>query len=102
MRGIDFAEARARLRIAEVLELMGYEPRRLVGQQARGPCPLHGSRSPGSRVFAVHGHKNVFHCFACGAGGTSRGCLFPREQGDELCLILEASKPTMSGSWTDR
>jgi DNA primase len=71
MRGIDFAEARARVRIAEVLALMGYEPRRLVGPQGRGPCPLHRSRSPGSRVFAVHWHKNVYHCFACGAGGNA-------------------------------
>jgi len=71
MRGIDFAEARARLRIAEVLELMGYEPRHQLGQQVRGPCPLHGSRSASSRVFAVHWHKNVFHCFVCGAGGNA-------------------------------
>jgi DNA primase len=71
MRGIDFAEARARIRIVEVLALMGYQPRRLVGQQARGPCPLHRSRSPSSRVFAVHWHKNVYHCFACGAGGNA-------------------------------
>ena len=71
MRGIDFTEARARLRIAEVLGLMNYEPRRLVGQQARGPCPLHGSRSPGGRVFAVHWQKNIFHCFVCGAGGNA-------------------------------
>jgi DNA primase len=71
MRGLDFAEARARLRIAEVLDLMGYEPRRIVGQQGRGPCPLHRSRSARSRVFAVHLHKNVYHCFSCGAGGNA-------------------------------
>ena len=71
MPGIDFAEARARVRIAEVLALMGYEPRRLLGPQGRGPCPLHRSRSPKSRVFAVHWHKNVYHCFACGAGGNA-------------------------------
>jgi DNA primase len=71
MRGIDFAEARARLRIAEVLALMKYQPRRQRGPQARGPCPLHGSRSAGSCVFAVHWQKNVFHCFVCGAGGNA-------------------------------
>lgn len=71
MRGIDFAEARARLRIAEVLDLMGYRPRRIVRQQARGPCPLHRSCSARSRVFAVHLHKNVYHCFACGAAGNA-------------------------------
>jgi DNA primase len=71
MRGIDFAEARAQVRIAEVLDLIGYEPRRIVGGQTRGPCPLHRSRSPTSRVFAVHLHKNVYHCFACGAAGNA-------------------------------
>lgn len=71
MRGIDFREARAQVRIGEVLELMGCELRRVVGEQARGPCPLHRSRSARSRVFAVHLGKNVYHCFACGAGGTA-------------------------------
>jgi DNA primase len=55
----------------EVLDLMGYQPRRIVGGQARGPCPLHRSRSATSRVFAVHLHKNLYHCFACGAGGNA-------------------------------
>jgi DNA primase len=71
MRGIDFREARARVRIGEVLALMGCELRRLLGRQARGPCPLHRSRSATSRVFAVHLDKNVYHCFACGAGGNA-------------------------------
>jgi DNA primase len=71
MRGIDYAEARKEVRIAEVLDLMGYKPRRIVGSQGRGPCPLHCSQSPRSRIFAVHWHKNVYHCFACGAGGNA-------------------------------
>ena len=69
MPGIDFREARARVRIAEVLALMGLEPRRVLGGQARGPCPLHRSQSSTSRVFAVHLVKNSYHCFRCGAGG---------------------------------
>lgn len=72
MRGIDFREARARVRIGEVLALMGYQWRRLVGgAQARGPCPLHRSRSASSRAFAVHLGKNVYHCFVCGAAGNA-------------------------------
>jgi DNA primase len=71
MRGIDYAEARTQVRIAEVLDLMGYQPRRIVGGQGRGPCPLHRSQSPRSRIFAVHLHKNVYHCFVCGAGGNA-------------------------------
>ena len=71
MRGVDFREARARVQIAEVLDLMSYQPRRIVGQQGRGPCPLHRSRSSASRVFAVHEHKNLFHGFVGGAGGNA-------------------------------
>jgi DNA primase len=71
MPGIDFREAKARLRIAEVLDLIGFQPQRLQGAQVRGPCPLHRSRSATSRVFAVHLTRNVYHCFACGASGNA-------------------------------
>jgi DNA primase len=71
MPAIDYREARARLRLAAVLELLGYEPRWRQGEQIRGPCPLHGSGSPTSRVFAAHLGKNVYHCFRCGAGGNA-------------------------------
>jgi DNA primase len=71
MPAIDYRRARAALRLAEVLELIGYEPRCRHGQQWRGPCPLHGSRSATSRVFAVHLGKNLFHCFGCNAGGNA-------------------------------
>ncbi len=71
MPAIDYRRAREQLRLAEVLQLIGYEPRWRQGQQGRGPCPLHGSRSSGSRVFCVHLGKNLFHCFRCGAGGNA-------------------------------
>src|SRR5438552_10731475 len=58
MRGIDFREARAQVRIAAVLDLIGFVPRQVLGAQARGPCPLHRSRNASSRVFAVHLSKN--------------------------------------------
>jgi DNA primase len=71
MPGIDYRRARARLRLARVLELIDWQPCRRHGQQGRGPCPLHGSRSPASLVFAVHLGKDLFHCFRCGAGGNA-------------------------------
>jgi DNA primase len=71
MPGIDYRLARACVRLGEVLELIGYQPRTRVGAQLRGPCPLHGSRSPTSRSFAAHLDKNVYHCFVCGAGGNA-------------------------------
>ena len=71
MPAIDYRRARAQLRLAEVLELIGYQPRWRRGPQWRGPCPLHGSRSATSRSFAAHLGKNLFHCFRCGAGGNA-------------------------------
>jgi DNA primase len=71
MPGIDFREARARLRLAAVLELLDFVPRSRWNDQLRGPCPVHGSRSATSRSFAAHLGKNVWHCFRCGAGGNA-------------------------------
>ena len=71
MPGIDYREARARLPLAAVLELIGFVPHRVLGQQARGPCPLHGSHSATSRSFAAHLGKNVYYCFRCSAKGNA-------------------------------
>jgi DNA primase len=71
MPGIDFREARARLPLAEVLHLVGFQPRSRGGQPLRGPCPVHRSRRPTSRSFAAHLGKGVWHCFVCGAGGNA-------------------------------
>jgi hypothetical protein len=69
--GIDDRAARADIRLAEVLDLIGWQPRWRHGEQGRGPCPLHGSRSSTSRVFAAHLGKNSYHCFRGGAGGNA-------------------------------
>jgi DNA primase len=71
MPGIDYRRVRSQIRIAEVLELMGYRPRRCLGPQGRGPCPLHRSRSATSCCFAVHLGKNVYHCFRSEAKGNT-------------------------------
>jgi DNA primase len=71
MPGIDYRAARAGIRLIEVLELIAYQPRYRRGDVWRGPCPLHGSQSATSRVFAVELSKNVYHCFRCGAGGNA-------------------------------
>ena len=69
MPGIDYRDARKRVRLAEVLELIGFETRAGFGDQLRGPCPVHNSRSATSRSFAAHLGKGVWHCFRCKAGG---------------------------------
>jgi DNA primase len=69
MPGIDYRAARAAIRIREVLELLSFAPTRRRGDELRGPCPLHGSRSPTSRSFAVNLAQDAYHCFVCGAAG---------------------------------
>lgn len=69
MAGIDFVLLRRQLSLTQVLDLIGFTPTTRCGSQLRGPCPVHGSKSPRSRSFAAHVAKNCWHCFCCGAGG---------------------------------
>jgi DNA primase len=69
MPGIDYAELRARIAIAGVLRLCGFEAVDTSGDQVRGPCPIHGSTFPTSRSFSANLRKNNFRCFKCGAAG---------------------------------
>ena len=71
MPGIDYRAARALLPLVDVLGLLGFVPRRRHGQQLRGPCPVHRSRSATSRSFAAHRGENAWHCFGCGVGGNA-------------------------------
>ena len=105
MPGIDFREVRARLRLAEVLELLGFVPRTRVGDQLHGPCPVHGSKSPTSRSFAAHLGKNAWHCFGCGVGGNALD-LWVAVTGQplhaavcDLCQRLGRDVPWLRGGW---
>jgi DNA primase len=71
MPGVDFRQLRERVSMRDVLGLLGWQPRARRGEQLRGPCPLHRSRSPTSRCFAVPVGKKVYHCFRCGASGNA-------------------------------
>jgi len=68
---LDLRQVRADLRLAEVLQLLGWTARARGGLQVRGPCPVHGSRSPSSRSFSAHLDKKVWQCFRCGASGNA-------------------------------
>jgi DNA primase len=68
---IDYRQARAEVRLHDVLTLLNWTARLSSGAQVRGPCPVHGSRSPTSRVFSAHLGRQLWHCFACGAGGNA-------------------------------
>jgi DNA primase len=67
--GVDFHELRSQVSIDQVLELLGFVPASTRGDQARGPCPIHGSSSPRSRSFSVDLGKNAYRCFTCGSKG---------------------------------
>ena len=69
MPGIDYREARQRVRLSEVLGLLDFEPTARAVDKVRGPCPVHRSRTAGSRSFAAHLGKGVWKCFSCGSGG---------------------------------
>lgn len=69
MVSVDFQAVRRAVSIAQVLEVIGFEPTERRGDQWRGPCPVHGSKSPKSRSFSVNLRKNAFRCFRCGAAG---------------------------------
>jgi DNA primase len=71
MPALDYREARARLQLVEVLEMLGFQPSRRRGDQVRGPCPVHRSRRQTSRSFAAQLRQQVWHCFGCGAGGNA-------------------------------
>jgi hypothetical protein len=63
MPGIDFQAVRDRVPMSRVLELIHYEPFSRLGEQLRGPCPIHKSESPRSRSFSVDLCGNRFQCF---------------------------------------
>lgn len=76
MPPIDFRAARSEIRLAEVLQLLGWRARERRGEQVRGRCPLPTSRcaaeqTPQSRSFSAHLGKSVWRCFRCEAGGNT-------------------------------
>ncbi len=70
MPGIDFQEVRSQIDIQQVLDLIGFVPTARVGHRLRGPCPIHGSYFPRSRVFSVSLLHNRYRCFKCHSAGT--------------------------------
>lgn len=69
MPGIDFAAVQAEVPMLEVLRWIGFVPVARRGDQLRGPCPIHRSRSARSRVFSVNVLENVCYCHRCHFGG---------------------------------
>jgi DNA primase len=67
--GVDFHAVRSLILMSDVLALIGFAATVSSGDQLRGPCPIHGSSSPTSRIFSVHLSRNSYQCFKCGSKG---------------------------------
>lgn len=95
MRPISFDWLNNHVDILDVLEIMGWDWTGYNESNYRGPCPLHGSRSPRSRSFSVSPPLNLFHCFKCGAHGgpidlwAQHNRLAKLEAAYELCQIFD-------------
>jgi DNA primase len=69
MPGVRFQEVRARVSMVQVLELLGFVVKEASGDEVRGACPVHRSKSPRSRSFSANLKKRVYRCFRCGSAG---------------------------------
>jgi hypothetical protein len=82
-----------------VLELLAFAPSETHGEQLRGPCPIHRSASPRSRIFPVHLAGNAFRCFKCGSWGKQLDLWAALTKTDlhaatiELCRRLQIDVP---------
>jgi DNA primase len=97
--GIRFAEVRAQISLADVLQLVGFVPHRVSGDCVRGPCPVHRSGSRVSRSFSANLKRHVYHCFKCGSAGNQLDLyaavkgLTVFEAAVELCAQLRRDIP---------
>lgn len=69
MPGIDFNRLRAEITMEQVLRLLEFQPVDGRGNQLHGPCPVHGSKSPRSRIFSVNVHTGRYYCHKCHSRG---------------------------------
>lgn len=69
MPGIDFGTLRDEITMEQILELIHFVPSSRLGDQWRGPCPVHKSASPRSRSFSVNVAKRRYYCHKCHSKG---------------------------------
>ncbi len=82
---VDFAAVKGSVPLASVLRRYEVKLRRSGRDQYRGCCPIH--RGQGREAFHANLTKNVFHCFACGTGGTVLDFVAAMEK----CSLREAA-----------
>lgn len=91
---LDFQSIKRRVTMESVLRHYGVELRLSGKDQYRGCCPIHGGNGPDA--FHVNLERNIFHCFACDAGGTVLDFVAAMER----CSVWDAARrlQTMSCS----
>lgn len=91
---LDFKSIKRTVKLESVLRHYHVELRRSGKDQYRGCCPIH--RGEGREAFHVNLARNVFHCFACDAGGTVLDFVAAMEG----CSLVEAARrlQAMTGS----
>jgi DNA primase len=96
---VSFAEVKAAVRMRLVLQDYGVleKLRRSGREQYRGGCPIH--RGEGRDAFHAHLGKNVFHCFACGAGGNVLDLVAELEQCSAREAALRLQRRYGAGGW---
>jgi DNA primase len=96
---VSFADVKAAVSMRLVLEDYGVleKLRRSGREQYRGRCPIH--RGEGRDAFHAHLGKNVFHCFACGAGGNVLDLVAELEQCSAREAALRLQRRYVAGGW---
>jgi DNA primase len=91
---LDFQSIKRAANLECVFRHYGVNLRRSGKDQYRGRCPIH--RGEGREAFHVNLARNVFHCFACGAGGTVLDFIAAMER----CSVYDAAQrlQAMAGS----
>lgn len=69
MPGVDYNAIQSLVPMARVLDLLRFVASTGAANQVRGPCPVHGSQSAGSRSFSVDLKRGICRCFKCGFTG---------------------------------
>lgn len=96
---VSFREVKAAVSMRLVLEDYGVleKLRRSSREQYRGRCPIH--RGEGRDAFHAHLGKNVFHCFACGAGGNVLDLVAELKQCSAREAALRLQRRYVAGGW---
>jgi DNA primase len=83
---LDFKSIKREANLESVLRHYRVDLKRSGKDQYRGRCPIH--RGEGRDAFHANMARNVFHCFACGAGGTVLDFVAAMER----CCLYEAAE----------